>query len=250
MIRMKSMTAEKVKTKALLTCLFASLFSLPVVAQETVKARGLLVATNKATLSSELAARVIALPKKMGDGFKQGDTLIQLDCRLFAAQLQKVDAEVTVATAKLDSTRQLNLLNSVGSLDVVIAEAELQKTQAEQGMAQLNVDRCDIKAPYDGYVEQLDIQRFEVVQQQQALMNIVSRASLEADIIVPAQWMAWLTINKAITLQVEETQQTLQAVISHIGPSVDPTSQTLQLRATISSIPAKVLPGMSVVAEF
>lgn len=236
--------------KVLLPYLIVLSAASPAIAQDSLKARGLLVASSKATLSSELAARVIALPKQMGEAFKQGESLIQLDCRLFEAQLQKVDAELKVAQVKLDSTRQLNQLNSVGTLDVAIAEAELQKTQAEQNMAQLNVERCDIKAPYDGYVEQLDIQRFEVVQQQQALMKIVSRKTLEADIIVPAQWMTWLSLNSVIQLRVEETQHNLRAVIRHIGPSVDPTSQTLQLRATIQTIPAKVLPGMSVVADF
>lgn len=214
------------------------------------RARGILVAADKATLSSELAARVVALPKKMGETFKQGDSLIQLDCRLFEAQLDKVDAETKVARMKLDNTKQLNQLNSIGTLEVVIAEAELQKVEAERSMARFNVERCDIKAPFDGAVEQLDIHRFEVVQQQQALMKVVSRGRLEADIIVPAQWMAWLTKNTEIRLQVEETKQTLQAVVSVIGPSVDPTSQTLQIRATIKNVPAKVLPGMSVVAEF
>lgn len=213
-------------------------------------ARGILVAANKATLSSELAARVVALPKKMGESFKQGDSLIRLDCRLFKAQLTKVDAEVQVAQVKFDNTKQLNQLHSIGTLDVAIAEAELQKVQAERIMARLNVERCDIKAPFDGVVEQLDIHTFEVVKQQQALMKVVGRKRLEADIIVPAQWMTWLTKNTAITLRVEEIKQTLQAVVSHIGPSVDPTSQTLQIRATIKKVPAKVLPGMSVVAEF
>lgn len=186
----------------------------------------------------------------MGETFKQGDSLIQLDCRLFEAQLDKVDAETKVARMKLDNTKQLNQLNSIGTLEVVIAQAELQKVQAERSMARFNVERCDIKAPFDGAVEQLDINRFEVVQQQQALMKVVSRDRLEADIIVPAQWMAWLAKDKVIRLQVEETKQILQAVVSIIGPSVDPTSQTLQIRATIKNVPAKVLPGMSVVAEF
>lgn len=231
-------------------CLLFCVITMPVIAQETFKARGILVATNKATLSTELSARVIAVPKRMGESFKQGDSLIRLDCRLFEAQLEKVDAETKVAKARLDNTQQLNRLNSIGTLEVTIAQAELQKVQAERTIAQLNVERCDIKAPFDGVVEQLDSHTFEVVQQQQALMKIVGLNRLEADIIVPAQWMAWLTINKAITLQVEETQQTLQAVVSHIGPSVDPTSQTIQIRATIKKVPVKVLPGMSVVAMF
>lgn len=231
-----------------LLSVFFVLASVNVFAQEN--ARGILVAVHKATLSSELAAKVIAVPKKMGESFKKGDSLIELDCRLFNAQLEKVDAEAKVAQVKLENTQQLNRLNSIGTLDVAIAQADLQKVQAERTMAQLNVERCDIKAPFDGSVEQLDIRPFEVVQQQQALMKVVGLNPLEADIIVPAQWMTWLELNKTIVLQVEETQQTLQAVISHIGPSVDPTSQTIQIRATIKKVPAKVLPGMSVVANF
>jgi membrane fusion protein, multidrug efflux system len=224
------------------------LTSIEVAAEE--RARGILVASHKASLSSELAAKVIAVPKKMGESFHKGDLLIQLDCRLYNAQLEKVEAEAKMALAKLENVQQLNRLNSIGTLDVVIAEADLQKVQAERTMARLNVERCNIKAPFAGSIEQLDVQPFEVVQQQQALMKIVGLERLEADIIVPAQWMTWLTINKTIVLQVEETQQRLPAVVSHIGPSVDPTSQTVQIRATIKDVPSKVLPGMSVVAEF
>lgn len=219
-------------------------------AAQTTHARGLLVATHKATLSSELAARVVELPKKMGESFKQGDTLVALDCRLFEAQQDKVSAEVKVAQIRLENTKQLNQLRSIGTLEVAIAESELQKIIAEQRIAQLNVERCEIKAPFDGAVEQLDISPFEVVQQQQALLKIVGVSRLDADIIVPAEWLSWLKIGASTRLQVEETQQVLQAFVSHIGPSVDPTSQTVQIRASIKDVPAKVLPGMSVLAKF
>ena len=227
----------------------AMLLANPLMA-ETLNARGLLVATHSATLSSELAALVVELPKKMGESFKKGDTLVALDCRLFDAQQEKVSAEVKVAQIRLENTKQLNQLRSIGTLEVAIAESELQKVMAEQRIAQLNVERCNIKAPFDGVVEQVDIHRFEVVQQQQALLKVVGRAQLEADIIVPAEWMAWLKAGKKLQLEAEETQHTLQAFVSHIGPSVDPTSQTVQIRATIKSVPPSILPGMSVLAVF
>ncbi|MDP5057244.1 MAG: efflux RND transporter periplasmic adaptor subunit [Marinomonas hwangdonensis] len=219
-------------------------------AAQTTHARGLLVATHKATLSSELAARVVELPKKMGESFKQGDTLVALDCRLFEAQQDKVSAEVKVAQIRLENTKQLNQLRSIGTLEVAIAESELQKIIAEQRIAQLNVERCEIKAPFDGAVEQLDISPFEVVQQQQALLKIVGVNRLDADIIVPAEWLSWLEVGTVVQLTVEETGQSLQGKLSHIGPSIDPTSQTLQLKAEVKIVPEKVLPGMSVVAQF
>lgn len=216
----------------------------------SVSARGLLVATHKATLSSELAGKVIRLPKKMGESFNAGEILLALDCRLFEAQAEKVAAEAQVAQIRLDNTKQLNQLRSIGTLEVAIAEAELAKAQAEHQIAKLNVERCEIKAPFAGFVEQLDIQNYEVVQQQRPLLTIVDKRQLQADIIVPAEWMVWLQTGKAVTLKVEETGQTLQGTLTHIGPSIDPTSQTLQLKAAVKSVPDKVLPGMSVVAQF
>lgn len=214
------------------------------------RARGLLVASNKATLSSELSARVIGISKTMGEAFKKGDLLVALDCRLYEAQRDKIAAETNVAKIRLDNTRQLNKLRSIGTLDVAIAESEFKKVQAELRISELNVERCSIYAPFDGVVEQVDIQRFEIVKQQQTVLNIVDQNQLEAEIIVPSNWMSWLLVNQLIKLKVEETNQSLTAIVNQIGPSIDPTSQTLQLRAQINSLPDKVLPGMSVIAEF
>lgn len=214
------------------------------------RARGLLVASHKATLSSELAARVIGISKSMGEAFKKGDLLVALDCRLYEAQRDKIAAETNVAKIRLDNTKQLNELRSIGTLDVAIAESEFKKVQAELRISELNVDRCLITAPFDGVVEQLDIQAFEIVKQQQTMLNIVGQNKLEAEIIVPSHWMSWLSLNQKIKLKVEETGQSLLAKVSQIGPSIDPASQTLQLRASINSLPDKVLPGMSVIAEF
>ncbi len=232
---------------------FVALLSLAIFSSTSFaegRARGLLVATNKATLSSELSARVIGISKTMGESFNKGDLLVQLDCRLYEAQRDKIAAETHVAKIRLDNTKQLNKLRSIGMLEVAIAESEFKKNQAELSISELNVERCTIFAPFNGVVDQVDIQTFEIVQQQQAVLNIVDQRQLEAEIIVPSNWMAWLSLNQEITLKVEETGQSLLAFVSQIGPSIDPTSQTLQLRAHISTLPEKVLPGMSVIAKF
>lgn len=230
--------------------LLSPLFAVSVQAADIASARGILVAGHKATLSSELAAKVVKVPKKMGEAFNAGDTLLALDCRLFEAQAEKVAAEEQVAKIRLDNTKQLNQLRSIGTLEVAIAEAELAKVAAERRITQLNVERCEIKAPFAGYVEQLDIQNHEIVKQQQPLLTIVGKHSLQADIIVPSDWMTWLELGVEILLRVEETGQDLQGSLTHIGPSVDPTSQTIQLKADVKNAPGKVLPGMSVVVAF
>ena len=56
--------------------------------EEIREARTLVTATEKVSISSEIAARVEKINFLMGDAFKKGDTLISFDCKLYNAQLE------------------------------------------------------------------------------------------------------------------------------------------------------------------
>ena len=60
--------------------------------EEVREARTLVMATEKVSISSEIAARVEKINFLMGDAFKKGDTLISFDCKLYNAQLEVIKA--------------------------------------------------------------------------------------------------------------------------------------------------------------
>ena len=215
------------------------------------QARGMIVSLQQATLSSELGARITRLPKRLGERFEQGDLLVQLDCELFDAQLQKVAAEKKAAKAKFDNAEELQSYRSISTLELAQASANWQQLQAEHRIARINQRRCRIRAPFDGVVADLQVQAHESVKPQQPLIDIVGHQQLEARVIVPATWIRWLNVGQALTLTLEETQKQLAANISHIGPNIDPGSQTLTVRARLAQTGEQiVLPGMSAMAQF
>ena len=83
---------------------------------------------------------------------------------------------------------------------------------------------------------------------QQPLIEIVGTNRLEADIIVPAKWISWLTVGTKLTLTLDETGKQIASQISYISPAIDPVSQTLQLRASLNNMQG-VMPGMSATAK-
>ena len=215
---------------------------------EELEARSVIKTIDRATLSGELVAKIIKIPKRMGESFKKGDNLLVLDCSIFEAQKQKVSAERDLAKTKVKNARELNKLRSIGAIDVALAEADVRKNEAELRIATLNTDRCAIKAPYDGKVVNLMVNEHEIVGQQ-PLIEIVGTNRLEADIIVPAKWISWLTIGTKLTLTVDETGKQIASQVSYISPAIDPVSQTLQLRASLNNVQS-VMPGMSATAKF
>ena len=215
---------------------------------EELEARSVIKTIDRATLSGELVAKITKIPKRMGESFKKGDNLLVLDCAIFEAQKQKVSAERDLAKTKVKNARELNKLRSIGAVDVALAEADLRKSEAELRIAMLNTDRCAIKAPYDGEVVNLMVNEHEIVGQQ-PLIEIVGTTRLEAEIIVPAKWISWLTVGTKLTLTLDETGKQIPSQISYISPAIDPVSQTLQLRASLNNLQG-VMPGMSATAKF
>ncbi|MBR9866133.1 MAG: efflux RND transporter periplasmic adaptor subunit [Oceanospirillales bacterium] len=217
-------------------------------ADTSLTARAVITALDRATLSGELVSNVVALPVRMGDAFKKGEALVELDCGFYKAQLKKSKAELSLAETKVDNAKKLNALQSIGEFDLAVARAELGRVRADYELAQLNIRRCTITAPFDGRVVDLLINEFEMADQQ-PLIEIVGTERYQADIVVPASWISWITEGTELLLHLDETGVQLPAVVTRLSPAVDTVSQTLKLVAKFSSVDG-VVAGMSATALF
>lgn len=213
------------------------------------EARAVIQAVDRAVISGELAAKVIKLPLRPGDRFVTGDLLVELDCELYAAQKAKINAQVRSARIMHDNARELSALNSIGALDVAVAQSDYAQALAELKIADLNTDRCEIRAPWDGRVVSLMINAHENIRQQQELIEIVGDQQLEAEVVVPAAWLTWLEPGLPMRLQVDELAVSVDAEITAISPAIDTVSQTILLRATLIKN-LNLIPGMSATAYF
>ncbi len=212
---------------------------------EVRESRALVVASQEAVLSSELAARITSISVKEMERFKKGDLLIQFDCSLYEAQKDVVRANENSALIKLKSDEQMLQMRSIGKYELELSISEYEKAKSELRIAELNVERCEIRAPFDGAVEEVVVNAFESIQPQVELMKIIKTDVLELEMVVSSEWVSWLTIGHPITVYIDEIQEEFNASISGIGANVDAVSQTIQLKGTITNASSALLPGMS-----
>ena len=212
---------------------------------EVRESRALVVASQEAILSSELAARIENIAVKEMQRFKKGDLLIQFDCSLYEAQKDVVSANANSALIKLKSDEQMLQMRSIGKYELELSISEYEKAKSELRIAELNVERCQIKAPFDGAVEEVVVNTFETLQPQVELMKIIQTEVLELEMVVSSEWISWLKIGHPIKVYIDEIQKEFNATISGIGANVDAVSQTIQLKGTITDTSPALLPGMS-----
>ena len=231
--------------KFLASLIIASFFLSTQAHSQDMESRALVVASQEAVLSSELAARIKNIAVKEMQRFKKGDLLIQFDCSLYEAQKDVVSANANGALIKLKSDEQMLQMRSIGKYELELSISEYEKAKSELRIAELNVERCKIKAPFDGAVEEVVVNTFETIQPQVELMKIIQTDILELEMVVSSEWISWLTIGHPIKVYIDEIQKEFNASISGIGANVDPVSQTIQLKGTITDASPALLPGMS-----
>ena len=136
------------------------------------------IARHDSKISAEISAVVIAVNHDTGDRVNAGDTIISLDCRTYELQLEQAQAAHDAVIAQHEnarklfaSARKLQKQNNISqelynqrSADATRLQAESLNTRAGIENASIAVDKCNIKAPYDGYISERFISKGEHVQ--------------------------------------------------------------------------------------
>lgn len=215
------------------------------VAENSHHLRAMLVPRIESGLSAQISALVIDVTVRAGDRFHRGDVLVRFDCAVQRAQLQKAQAELTVARKTLAVKRDLAQLNSAGSLEVDIADAAAAKADADVAMTSAVVSYCVIRAPFDGRVVEVKIQPYEGASTGQKLMAVIDAGELEVEVIVPSRWLEWVKPAAPFLVHIDETGKTYQAAVTKLGARVDAVSQSVKIYGKISDKARDLIAGMS-----
>lgn len=197
------------------------------------------------TIAAEIGAKVSAIPVGEGGAFRAGQVLVQFDCSLQRAQLEKADAELEGAEQTLKSNLRLEQLNSVGQLELDLSKSAANKAKAEVGANKAVLAKCQVAAPFAGRVAEQKVREQQFVQPGQALLDILDDSVLELEFLVPSVWLRWLKVGSAFDVQIDETRKTYPAKFTRIGARVDPVSQSVKVAAAIHGRFPELMAGMS-----
>ena len=213
-------------------------------------ARALVGATEQVLITSEIAAKINNIGFTNGEPFLTGDILIAFDCELFEAQREVIQANLDSADVQLKNDKELFNMRSIGELQYELSINGLKKAKAELLIANLNVKRCKIIAPYNGKVMDVYTNEYASIEQRQPLMEIVGDGLLEAITVVPSNWLSWLKSGVDVKILIDETGDELEAKIINLGATVDAASQTIELKLQFKEKYETLIPGMSGVVRF
>jgi len=197
------------------------------------------------TLSAEVGAKISRIPIKEGQRFRAGQTLIQLDCTLPSAQLEKARAQQASARNNWEGSQQMAKFNAIGQVELRNSEAEVAKATADVAYLQATINKCQILAPFSGRAGEQKAREQQFVQPGQAILEIVDDSTLELELIVPTRWLSWFKPGHKFQVLIEDTGKTYPVKLDRITAKADPVSQSVKSVAVIDGKFRELMAGMS-----
>ncbi len=226
----------------------------------------------EAIISSEVSTLILGIPFKLGDSFRTGDILANLDCREIEAKHEFNTADAFELRARLEGANaeyraalethltklRLQALGAAGDLEVTLAAAGADKAKAAIKQMEAAVDKADanvkqsaavklhcvIVAPFDGRISRIRIKERELVAANQPVLDIVDVSNLKLQLFAPSNLARRITIGSTLSVRFNGQSKDRIARVTRINPKLDGASQLQELEAMLVAPPQELIAGM------
>jgi RND family efflux transporter MFP subunit len=216
---------------------------------------GKVEAVRQARIAAQVPGTVTELNVHAGDRVRAGQVLLRIDARAAeqgasasGAQVLAARAQLDVAARELARKRQLFAKHyiSQAALDQVeasykAAQARVNALAALAGAARTQTAFHVVRAPFDGIVAQVDVERGDMDMSGKPLLTMYDPARLRVSAAVPVTALASGTEGARVALG--EQSETIAPARVQVLPTVDAASLTREVRADLPS-DVNAVPGL------
>ncbi len=196
-------------------------------------------------LSPVLLRPVDKVNYRMGDRFNDKEVLIQLDNVQNLALVAKAKAALQKAQADFDSKKELYRRDLSSEFEYREAEAALALAKADLIIAQDNLKKTQIIAPYDGRVVDLYIEEGEYPKENTQVIEVIDDSIIRAKFLLPSRYLKYVKVGEPIDIDIIELGRKVKGTITRTGAIIDPSSSTIKIEAEIDNPKHDLIPGMT-----
>ena len=176
----------------------------------------------RADLRAEVAAMVIKVHKENGEPVRKGDLLVSLDGSVLRDNLNSAEESLRAAAQSLDGAeRQFQRIKSLQAQGMVSmqgleesenkrnsAQSEFVASKARVAGAKQQLDRTEVRAPFQGVVSARKASAGDTAQIGKELIQVIDPSSMRFEGQVSADQMSILKVGQRVTFRINGVAQT------------------------------------------
>lgn len=225
----------------------------------TISAVGSIAPVKGVSVSNDAPGVVVRIGFESGAVVHEGQVLVELDTSVERAQLSSAHARLELAKLTVGRSRILVQSNSIAPAQLDGDEAQLKATTSDIEGIQAQIARKIIHAPFSGRLGIRNVNLGQYLNPGTPITVLEAIDQVYVDFPLPQQRLVDVKVGMPVRVALDATQGGAQGsgdagaaaaqaswdgVVKAIDPTVDSTTRTLKLRATVPNKEEKLRPGM------
>lgn len=134
---------------------------------------------NNSQISARISALISSISPRVGDVVKKGQLLVTLDCVDATYNQSSAESRLQLARKEVNRLSKLKRASAVTEQSLNVAQTDLTQANISYKQAAVQVDRCEIKSPFNGIVTARQASVGELASPGTALLTILDSGNLE-----------------------------------------------------------------------
>ena len=195
-------------------------------------------------MSAETEGRVEIIGAVRGRRIKAGEIILQLDTRDRQARLAQAKASVREARTSYEAQLQLQQEGYVSETQIAEAISKLEGAKAELTRAQLDLDYMVIRAPFDGTLQDRDVEIGDFVRVGDQVATFVDNTHIIVTGTVAEQDAGFVKLGATGRAKLA-TGQNISGHIRYLSPVADASTRTFNVELEVPNPDGTLLSGVT-----
>ncbi len=197
-----------------------------------------------ATLRAEVKGLVTAIYVQEGQGVKQGQLILSLDSNDLSAQMRSARAVLQQREIELQGAESLGKKGFQSQSALAQAQANVELAKAEIERLQLALDKTQILAPFDGILNQRNVEVGDLLRDGDTIATVVDLDPLIISADVTENWIQYLQVGQPATGRLTTGQNT-RGHIRYLSSVSNMGTNTFNLEVAVPNPEGRLFAGMS-----
>lgn len=209
-----------------------------------IRIAGLTEADKRAVLATRAGGIIDKLPVEQGDRVKAGDLILMLDAEDKAAAVATAKALVSQRQAELAAAERLAKSGNLPKLQLDTARSNMAAAQSQLETAQAELDRNEVRAPFEGIVDRIAVELGSSVAQGGEVATILALDPVVARGEVSERDLRYLKVGDRADVRLV-SGRTVEGTVRYISRDASDATRTFRVEVAIPNADGAIPAGMT-----
>ena len=204
--------------------------------QHKIEVRGNVESRTNVNISAETMGQLTAVNVVEGQYVRRGQVIATIDSETIEKNIAEVETQLDFATTVFEKRERLWKRNIGTEIDYLTAKNNKESLERTLETLQTQLEKTKIKAPFNGTIEQVPVNRGQMVQPGMPVAFLVSNDNMYISADVSEKYVGRFQTGDSVTVMIPSLGETFESTITAVGQVINQASRTFSVEVKLPKV--------------